>query len=42
MAMAARRYLLRRAISARLEPLRARQRALAAQLRDLLQRSAVA
>jgi hypothetical protein len=42
MAMAARRYLLRRVISARLEPLRARQRALAAQLRDLLQRSAVA
>jgi hypothetical protein len=42
MVTAARRYLLRRLMSDRLEPLRTRQRALAIRLRDLLDRSAVA
>lgn len=42
MMTAVRRYLLRRLISDRLEPLRTRQRALAARLQELLGRAAVA
>jgi hypothetical protein len=42
MMTAVRRYLLRRVIGDRLEPLRTRQRELAARLRDLLGRAAVA
>jgi len=42
MMTAIRRYLLRRVIADRLEPLRVRQRALAARLKELLERSAVA
>lgn len=42
MVTALRRYLLRRTLSQRLEPLRARQRALALRLQELLGRAAVA
>lgn len=42
MATAIRRYLLRRVIADRLEPLRQRQHALAARLKELLEKSAVA